>query len=108
MVKGIEFEFANGEKMVIPPLSLGSLEVVQEDLSSFDGSMNSKSVGAVVHAVHLALQRNYPDMTADRVKNELLDLSNMGEVMQAVMDVGGLLRKAQEAKDAGELKPVME
>ena len=106
MVKGVKFEFANGEELVIPPLSLGALEIVQEDLSAFDGTMSSKSVGAVVLAVHLALQRNYPDMTAEKVKSELLDLSNMSEVMQAVMDIGGLLRKAQEAKKTGELKPV--
>ena len=106
MIKGVKFEFANGEELVIPPLSLGALEIVQEDLSAFDGTMNGKSVGVVLLAVHLALQRNYPDMTADRVKNELLDLSNMGDVMQAVMDIGGLLRKAQEAKEAGEQTPV--
>lgn len=108
MVKGIKFEFANGEELIIPPLSLGSLEIVQGDLSTFDGTVSRKSVGAVVLAVHLALLRNYPDMTVERVKNDLLDISNMGAVMQAVMDIGGLLRKAQEAKDAGELKPVTE
>lgn len=103
MVKGVDFTFANGEKMVIPPLSLGALEVVQEKLSVFDGTVSKKSVDAVVETVHLALIRNYPDITTDKIKNDLLDVANMLEVMRAVMDIGGLVRKEQEA---GELKPV--
>ncbi|MEI8032780.1 MAG: hypothetical protein WCH05_05510 [Chlorobiaceae bacterium] len=103
MVKGISYTFANGETYIIPPLSLGALEVVQESVGLFDGTISRDSVKAVTQAALLALQRNYPELTEEKVKHELLDISNMLDVMQAVMDVGGLLAKAASV---GEQPPV--
>ena len=55
----------------------------------------------------LSLKRNYPDMTDDHIKNDLLDVSNMLDVFNAVLDIGGLVRKAQEQEEsAGENPPV--
>jgi len=46
-------------------------------------------------------------MTDDHIKNDLLDVSNMLDVFNAVLDIGGLVRKAQEQEEsAGENPPV--
>lgn len=102
MVKGVRFEFANGEEYIIPPLTLGSLELLQDKISAFQGGVSKDSVETIVSVTLAALQRNYPDMTPEKVKSDLLDVGNMLDVFGAVMDIGGLKRKEQEA---GELKP---
>ncbi|NTV02427.1 MAG: hypothetical protein HGB04_06530 [Chlorobiaceae bacterium] len=108
MVKGIEFEFANGERYVIPPLSLGAIEVLKDELDLFTNDLSMGNVRTVIKATGMALRRNYPEVTDERVGMELVDLGNMGEVMQAVMDVGGLRRKKLEEDAKGEPGPVEE
>lgn len=107
--KGVEFTFANGEAYVIPPLNLASIELLQDKLSSYTGGLDSDSVKLVGETAYMALRRNYPEMPLEYVKEELIDLANMGDVMAAVMDVGGLIRKAQEKEKAvntGEAQPM--
>lgn len=91
--KGIEVEFSNGEKLIVPPLNLGALETFQDRLMSFKGGLDTESITLVLDITTIALQRNYPDITRDMVANELVDLSNMDEVMLAIMDVSGMRRK---------------
>lgn len=107
MIKGIQIAFANGEVYTVPPLSLGSIELLQDDLETFTGTVTRESVQTVIKATLWALQRNYPDMTEEKVKNELVDVGNMIDVMRAVMDVGGLMRREQE-RETGEHKPVQD
>ena len=105
MVKGVKFEFGNGEALIIPPLSLGAIEV----LESAHGEVSTwaPNVDMVCKLAGLSLKRNYPDMTDDHIKNDLLDVSNMLDVFNAVLDIGGLVRKAQEQEEsAGENPPV--
>jgi hypothetical protein len=94
--KGVEVEFSNGEKMIVPPLTLGNLETFQERLMKFKGGIDIDSISLVLDCTTLALQRNYPKITRDKVASELVDLGNMENVMLAVMDVSGLRRKEQE------------
>jgi hypothetical protein len=101
-IKGVEFEFANGEKLIVPPLNLGSIELLQERLAKFTGAMDGESIALVIDATLMALHRNYPDIKREQIANDLLDLGNMEEVMGLVMDVSGLKRK-ELAK--GEAKP---
>lgn len=98
--KGIEIEFADGTKMTVPPMNLATVEVMQDRLAAFKGGMDSVSIALVVDVTLASLQRNYPDITRERVMNELLDVSNMEEVMAAVMDVSGLRRKEQAMGEA--------
>lgn len=101
--KGVQVEFADGTALTVPPLSLGAIQLLQDRLVGFTGGLDKASVELVVDATLMALQRNYPDMTRERVVNELVDLGNMEEVMRAVMDISGLQRKEQEKK-LGEAK----
>lgn len=95
-VKGIPLELG-GTTYVVPPLSLGALEQLKERLENFTGDVrNDDQAATVIDAAHACLKRNYPDITREDVA-ELIDLENMMEVMEAVMDVSGMKRKAKEA-----------
>lgn len=96
-----------GTDYIIPPLSLGAMEVMQERLEAFQGGTDMASIKVVVDATHAALKRNYPDITRDDVA-EVVDLGNMQEVMECVMDVSGLKRKSIESEAVGEAgKPLI-
>jgi hypothetical protein len=98
MIKGIKMELG-GTVYIVPPLSLGAIETMQERIGRFTAGANLESVGTVIDALHSALLRNYPEMTREQVAN-MVDLGEMQEVMEAIMDVGGLKRKAAESGEA--------
>ena len=100
-IKGITLELG-GEDFVVPPLPLGALESLQERIEVFTGGLDKGSVATVIDCLHASLKRNYPDKTREDVA-DLVDVANMGEVMQAVMDVSGMRRKQIEAEAAGNL-----
>lgn len=96
-IKGVPVEMS-GQTYVIPPLSLGALEQLQERLAAVNGDISDAAqVATVVDAAHAALRRNYPELTREAVA-ELVDVGNMVEVFEALMDVSGMRRKAGEAK----------
>ncbi|MBS0370203.1 MAG: hypothetical protein JSS57_13480 [Proteobacteria bacterium] len=99
-IKGIPVELGGGT-YIVPPITLGALEQLQEDLSNYTAGLGKTSLKTVVDATHAALRRNYPGMTRDQVA-DLLDVGNMQEIMDAVMDVSGLRRKALEGQAVGE------
>ena len=91
-IAGIDFDFG-GEVLTIPPLALGDLEVLQDRIAALNVAVvDAATIGTVIDATQAALLRNYPDMTRERV-SRLIDLGNMGDVIQCVMDVAGLRRK---------------
>jgi hypothetical protein len=87
---------------VVPPLNLRSLQEFGDRLATFNGGIDAESQGMVVDAAWHALRRNYPDITRDQLL-DMIDLGNMQAIMEAVMDVSGLRRKAQEAEMPGEM-----
>lgn len=97
--KGIQVELGN-VSYVVPPLPLGALEVFQDRMSTFTGGMDPESIRFTIDVAHASLKRNYPDLTRDDVA-ELIDVGNMQEILDAVLDVSGLKRKAAEAAAAG-------
>lgn len=100
-VKGLPLELG-GTVYVVPPLSLGAFEQLQERLIGFTGDIGDKvQIATVIDALHASLRRNYPDMTREAAA-ELVDVGNMLEVFEAVMDVSGARRKAAEAAASGE------
>lgn len=98
MIKGIKFDFGSCV-LVLPPMSLGAIENMQERLESYTGGTSKEDLAVVVDAATAALRRNYPEMTRAQV-GELIDLANVHEVFEALMDIGGLKRKEQEAAEA--------
>lgn len=102
-VKGQEITFSNGDILTVPPLSLAAVEKFQDRLEKYSGGLGEVSL--VIDALTSALNRNYPEMTRDQVA-ELVDISNMQEVMFAVMNVSGLVKKAgDESGEAAAVNP---
>jgi hypothetical protein len=96
-IQGVEEDFgvAGGQKYIVPPLSLGSLELLQDRLEALqkDSPTSPESIRTIIDATHAALLRNYPDLARETVAN-LIDVSNMHDVMASVLDIAGLKRKA--------------
>jgi hypothetical protein len=92
-----------GQEYVVPPLSLGAWEQMQERMSTFTGDLSDKAqVATAIDAALAALKRNYPSMTREEL-SDMLDIGNMVDVVGAVMDVSGARRKKlQEAAAPGE------
>lgn len=98
MIKGVSLELGDGNTYVLPPLTLGALEILQDKLNaSYAGALDPEYIKTVIDAAHLALRRNYPDLTRDQVK-EIIGLENMEMVFKAVLDVSGMFRKSLEAQ----------
>ncbi len=81
-----------GQEWTVPPLTLGQLRRLMpkvRQLTEIGAQMGERQIGVLVEIVAAALQRNYPDMTAETVEN-LLDLGNAGAVLNAVLTGSGL------------------
>lgn len=96
LIPGVEFNFGAGRVYTIPPLTLGALQRLQDKLSHLStlASLDPVALAIIVETVHVALQRNYPEITAQQL-SDWIDVSQLGELMGAVLDVSGLNRKAQ-------------
>jgi hypothetical protein len=91
MIPGVEVAMG-GQDWLIPPLTLGQLRRLMpklRQLTEIGASMGEPQIGVLVEIVATALQRNYPDVTIDRVET-LLDLGNAGVVLNAVLTGSGL------------------
>jgi hypothetical protein len=91
-----------GQDWVIPPLTLGQLRRLMpklRELTEIGASMGEPEIGVLVEIVTAALQRNYPEVTADRVEN-LLDLGNASAVLNAVLTGAGLRPHGTAAGEA--------
>lgn len=75
-------------KYVVPPLSLGAVKKVAKRIENFAGLDVDAQMELTGEIAHLALKRNYPDITRERV-DDLIDLRNMEQVFQAVVQVSG-------------------
>lgn len=91
-----------GDVFIIPPLSLNALRQLQPALAKFTGGVDDESIVTVIDAAHASLARNYPTMDKNMVA-DLIDVGNMKDIMEAVMDVSGLKRKAGEQPASGEM-----
>ena len=81
-----------GRDWLVPPLTLGQLRRLMpkvRQLSEIGGSMGDAQISVLVEIVAAALQRNYPEATAEMVEN-LLDLGNASAVLNAVLTGSGL------------------
>lgn len=104
-VKGVPFQFGE-QTYIIPPLSLGALEQLQEKIKQVNGNGDASDfnqVSTIIDCAHAAMKRNYPEMTREDVA-DLVDLSNMQDVFQAVMNVSGMVQATPESAESGEVE----
>jgi len=91
MIPGVTISLG-GRDWIVPPLTLGQLRRLMpkvRQLTEIDASMGEVQIGVLVEIIAAALQRNYPNATADTVE-DLLDLGNAGTVLNAVLTGSGL------------------
>ena len=96
-----------GRDWTVPPLTLGQLRRLMpkvRQLTDIGAQMDEGQIGVLVEIVASALQRNYPDMTAETVEN-LLDLGNAGAVLHAVLTGSGLRPPEQALGEARAPEP---
>ena len=102
---GVVFDFGGGHVYTVPPLALGDVELLQDRIAVLaDRPMASaESVATVIDAAHRALARNY--LCSREQVGDLVDVGNMPEVLEAVMDVAGVKRRAQQAASGNAQAP---
>lgn len=91
MIPGVAVAMG-GQDWLVPPLTLGQLRCLMpkvRQLTEIGTAMGEAQIGVLVEIVTAALQRNYPEMTMDKVEN-LLDLGNASAVLNAVLTGSGL------------------
>lgn len=91
MVPGVAVAMG-GQDWIVPPLTLGQLRRLMpqvRQLTEIGASMGEAQIAVLVDIVTAALQRNYPDMSPEKVEN-LLDLGNASAVLNAVLTGSGL------------------
>jgi hypothetical protein len=101
MIPGITI-MMGGREWTIPPLTLGQLRRLMpkvRQLSDINAQMGEREIAVLVEIVTAALQRNYPDITAESVE-DLLDLGNSGPVLTAVLTGSGLRQPGFPAGEA--------
>jgi hypothetical protein len=91
--RGIPIEMG-GRDWVVPPLTLGQLvalyDKIQEIAQLTAPDLSPAQVANFVEIVHAALARNYPEVTRELLRDELLDLGNARAVMVAILTGSGL------------------
>ena len=91
MIPGVAVAMG-GQDWIVPPLTLGQLRRLMpkvRQLTEIGASMGEAQINVLIDIVAAALQRNYPEMTPDKVEN-LLDLGNASAVLNAVLTGSGL------------------
>jgi hypothetical protein len=104
---GAPFTMANGEELVVPPLPFGPMQQILEKAETTTLTWRD-NLNLMAEAVFVALRRNYPDLTQERLNDEMLDSSNLRKLYALVMNASGAMDKAvgeaeraREAQRAG-------
>lgn len=102
-VPGIEMVLADMNTYVLAPLTFGPAKRLL-------AMANAKQASALImdelaKSLLWSLKRNYPDMTIERVEDELLGFGNKDEVQLALLNATGFLSKQGEAVGASQAPP---
>lgn len=79
-------------EFIVPPLNIKSLKRAAKLAPVMEGG-GEASFDACVDVIHMAVVRNYPDVTRDDIEEEL-DAGNLPAVVDAVMEASGFDPKA--------------
>lgn len=100
MIEGIVVKMS-GVDYTVPPLNLKALKRLQPKLANLiiptaNSMPSTDQMDVMVEVIHAALVRNYPDVTIERLE-EMVDMSNLGALFEAVLNTTGLVKRAGEA-----------
>ncbi|HJU15714.1 MAG TPA: hypothetical protein VJ770_04525 [Stellaceae bacterium] len=100
LIPGVAIAMA-GKEWIVPPLTLGQMRRLLpqvQRLRDAGASIDAAEIDVIIELVTAALQRNYPEMTPDKVA-EAVDLGNARAAVQAIL-FGSGLRTSGEGKPA--------
>lgn len=96
----VEFNLDRADDLVLPPLNFRSLKQYGKQLETFTlGKADLESIDLVAVLAFESAKRNYPDITKEKLE-DLIDVGNMTQIMDALMDVSNLKAKEQRKEDA--------
>ena len=96
LIPGVTIAMA-GRDWMVPPLTIGQLRRLLPKIRSIRNlgvNMESEDIASLVEVVLAAMQRNYPEMTAEALE-EHLDLGNSKHVLTAVLTGSGLTTEGE-------------
>lgn len=96
--------FFDGQEYIVPPLSVrqfrDNLKLLTEPVGEVTGENAVERMTKFIPVIGLALRRNYPELTDDRLW-DLLDLNTFIQALLAVHKASGMKERAP-----GEERPV--
>jgi hypothetical protein len=93
-LKGIPV-LLGGVTFIVPPLNFKSLKELQARIAAYNGAMDEEAMTLVSDVLKASLLRNYTEEQIGDL-DDVLDVGNMADVMDACMDASGLKRKELE------------
>ena len=90
-IPGVNLQIG-GTEFTVPPLSLGDMETYGDRINQLDAMGNTERATLIIDLATASLQRNYPELTRDGVKN-MIDLRSMKSVFDAVMNASEMVPK---------------
>ena len=85
-----------GQDFVIPPMTFGQLRRLGPQFAVLQSGadFNTESMDAILDVIHAAMLPNYPE-TTKAVVEDLLDPTNIGAAIGAVMGASGLTKSGE-------------
>ncbi len=96
MIPGVTVQMG-GQDWIVPPLTLGQLRRLMpkvRQMTEIGANMGDSQIEVLIEIVTAGLQRNYPEMTPDKVEN-MLDLGNSANVLNIILTGSGLKPKGE-------------
>lgn len=78
---------------IVPPLNLRGVKRAQVLIPALAREGDPAAVDAAVEILHLAVARNYPEVTREQLEDEV-DLGNLNQLVEAVLAIAGFHPKA--------------
>ena len=97
-----------GKIYLLAPIGLGYMErVIDTTKKIASGQIDSEqSKEEMVKIITRSLRRNYPDITDDFIRDEILDITNMRDIYQLVLEASGLKPSASGKTEAESPAPL--
>lgn len=85
--KGVPMQMGD-QQLILPPMSLGIIEDFQDQIDDMLAGKVKKPVSLMIDIFHRTLQRNYPELTRDQVR-EGLGLDDLQGMFATLLKASG-------------------
>lgn len=92
LLEGVKLKIGRRE-FIVPPLNLNGVKRAQVLLPTLNAESDPDSIDAAVEILHLAIARNYPEVTREELYEDV-DLGNLMSLVQATLAIAGFSPKA--------------